>query len=82
MVLLAISPTARGVKLIPQQVTTGGPQFSRVFDGASVTPDGIIACDATARCAGQALVQHTLVTNSVMTLGVTETMLNMHAAQQ
>jgi len=80
LVLLAISPTARGVKLIPQHVTTGEPQFSLVFDGASVTHEDIIACAATARCAVQSLVQHTLVGNSVMTLGVTETMLKMTAA--
>lgn len=79
LVLLAIDPTAPHVKLVPQHVTTGEPQFSLVFDGASVTDDDIIARGANARCAVQSMLQHTLVANSVMTLGVTDTMLKMTA---
>lgn len=80
LVLLAIDPSARGVALTPQHVTTGEPQFSLHFDAAPVTQDDIIATGASARCAIQSMVQHTLVANSVMTLGVTETMLKMTAA--
>jgi len=80
LVLLAIDPTARRTSLIPQHVTTGEPQYSLHFDGATVTPDDIIARGANARCAVQSMAQHTLVANSVMTLGVTETMLRMTAA--
>ncbi len=80
LVLLAIAPTVKGASLIPQHVTTGEPQYSLHFDGATVTADDIIARGANARCAVQSMVQHTLVANSVMTLGVTETMLRMTAA--
>jgi len=80
LVLLAINPTAPHVKLVPQHVTTGEPQFSLMFDGASVTGDDIIARGANARCAVQSMLQHTLVANSVMTLGVTDAMLKMTAA--
>ena len=80
LVLLAIDPNARGVALTPQHVTTGEPQFSLHFDAAPVTQEDIIATGASARCAIQSMVQHTLVANSVMTLGVTETMLKMTAA--
>ncbi|MBK6508825.1 MAG: acyl-CoA/acyl-ACP dehydrogenase [Haliea sp.] len=80
LVLLAINPTAPHVKIVPQHVTTGEPQFSLVFDGASITDDDIIARGANAQCAVQSMLQHTLVANSVMTLGVTDTMLKMTAA--
>ncbi len=80
LVLLAINPTVAGVSLIPQHVTTGEPQYSLHFDGATVTLENIIARGPNARCAVQSMVQHTLVANSVMTLGVTETMLKMTAA--
>jgi len=80
LVLLAIDPTVRGVALTPQHVTTGEPQFNLCFDAAPVTQDNIIATGASAQRAVQSLVQHTLVANSVMTLGVTETMLKMTAA--
>jgi alkylation response protein AidB-like acyl-CoA dehydrogenase len=80
LVLLAISPTAPHVKLVPQHVTSGEPQFSLVFDGASVADDDIIARGANAQCAVQSMLQHTLVAHSVMTLGVTDTMLKMTAA--
>jgi alkylation response protein AidB-like acyl-CoA dehydrogenase len=80
LVLLAIDPTAPHVKIVPQHVTTGEPQFSLVFDGASITQADIIARGADASCAVQSMVQHTLVANSVMTLGVTDTMLRMTAA--
>jgi len=80
LVLLAIAPTVKGASLIPQHVTTGEPQYSLHFDGATVTADDIIARGANARCAVQSMVQHTLVASSVMTLGVTETMLRMTAA--
>ncbi len=80
LVLLAINPTVAGVRLIPQHVTTGEPQYSLHFDGATVAPEDIIARGPNARCAVQSMVQHTLVANSVMTLGVTETMLKMTAA--
>jgi len=80
LVLLAINPTAPNVSLVPQHVTTGEPQFSMMFDGASVTDEDIIARGANARCAVQSMVQHTLVANSVMTLGVTDAMLKMTAA--
>jgi alkylation response protein AidB-like acyl-CoA dehydrogenase len=68
------------VKIVPQHVTTGEPQFSLVFDGASIAQADIIARGADASCAVQSMVQHTLVANSVMTLGVTDTMLKMTAA--
>jgi alkylation response protein AidB-like acyl-CoA dehydrogenase len=80
LVLLAISPTAPHVKLVPQHATSGEPQFSLIFDGASVADDDIIARGANAQCAVQSMLQHTLVANSVMTLGVTDTMLKMTAA--
>jgi 3-oxocholest-4-en-26-oyl-CoA dehydrogenase beta subunit len=80
LVLLAINPTVTGVSVVPQHVTTGEPQYSLHFDRVTVTPDAIIARGANARCAVQSMVQHTLVANSVMTLGVTETMLRMTAA--
>jgi 3-oxocholest-4-en-26-oyl-CoA dehydrogenase beta subunit len=80
LVLLAIDPTAPHVKITPQHVITGEPQFHLAFDGAQVTQEDIIARGAEARCAVQSMVQHTLVANSVMTLGVTETMLKMTSA--
>jgi alkylation response protein AidB-like acyl-CoA dehydrogenase len=80
LVLLAIDPTVPHVKLMPQHVTTGEPLFSLVFDGTSVTGEDIIARGANARCAVQSMLQHTLVANSVMTLGVVDTMLKMTAA--
>lgn len=80
LVLLAIDPTAPHVKIVPQHVTTGEPQFSLRFDGASVTDDDVIARGSNAQCAVQSMLQHTLVANSVMTLGVTDTMLKMTAA--
>lgn len=80
LVLLAINPTAPHTKLIPQHVTTGEPQFSLVFDGTSVSDEDIIVRGVDANCAVQSMLQHTLVANSVMTLGVTGTMLAMTAA--
>ncbi len=80
LVLLAINPTVAGVSLVPQHVTTGEPQYSLHFDGASVTPGDIIARGPNARRAVQSMLHHTLVANSVLTLGVTETMLKMTAA--
>ncbi|MFT4520677.1 MAG: alkylation response protein AidB-like acyl-CoA dehydrogenase [Halioglobus sp.] len=80
LVLLTLNPTSANVKLIPQHVTTGEPQFSMVLDGAAVTDADIIARGANARCAIQSMVQHSLVANSVLTLGVTDTMLKMTAA--
>ena len=80
LVLLALDPTLPGISLIPQQVTTGEPQFSIRFDAAHVSQDDIIATGASAHRAIQSMVQHTLVANSVMTLGVTDTMLKMTAA--
>lgn len=80
LVLLTIDPTLPNVKLIPQLVTTGEPQFSVMFDGATVTDKDIIARGAQARRAVESMVQITLVANSVMILGVTDTMLKMTAA--
>ena len=80
LALLAISPTAPGVKLVPQHVTSGEPQFSMILDGATVTDEDIIARGPQALCAVESMVQITLVANSVMTLGVTDTMLRMTAA--
>jgi alkylation response protein AidB-like acyl-CoA dehydrogenase len=79
LVLLAIDPTAANVKLLPQQVTTGEPQFSMIFDGAAIASEDIIASGARARSAIESMVQISLVANSVMTLGVTDTMLKMTA---
>lgn len=80
LVLLAINPTTANVKLIPQHVTSGEPQFAMVLDGASVSHKDIIARGANASCAVRSMLQFTLVANSVMTLGVTDTMLSMTAA--
>ena len=80
LVLLAINPDAANVKLIPQHVTSGEPQFSIVLDGVTVVQEDVIARGADASCATRSLLQHTLVANSVMTLGVTDTMLSMTAA--
>lgn len=80
LVLLAINPAAANVKLLPQHVTSGEPQFSMVFDGATVTREDIIARGADANCAARSMLQFTLTANSVMTLGVTDTMLSMTAA--
>jgi alkylation response protein AidB-like acyl-CoA dehydrogenase len=80
LVLLTINPTRANVKLIPQHVTTGEPQFSMVLDGATVSDEDIIARGSNASCAVRSMLQHTLVANSVMTLGVTDTMLSMTAA--
>ncbi|MEZ5573845.1 MAG: acyl-CoA dehydrogenase family protein [Halioglobus sp.] len=80
LVLLAVRPGAAGVNLIPQHVTTGEPQFSIVFNEVTVTNQDIIARGARAASAVESMVQHTLVANSVMTLGVTDTMLKMTAA--
>jgi alkylation response protein AidB-like acyl-CoA dehydrogenase len=79
LVLLAVDPTAQGVRLIPQHVTTGEPQFSIILDGVTVTDKDLIARGPQARSAVQSMVQITLVANSVMTLGVTDTMLKMTA---
>ena len=80
LVLLAVNPAADNVKLIVQHVTTGEPQFSMLLNGVAVSRDHIIARGADARCAVRSMWQHTLVANSVMTLGVTDTMLSMTAA--
>lgn len=80
LALLAIDPTARGVALTPQHVTTGEPHFSVRLDAVPVRQDNILAVGRDAQCAIRSMVQHTLVANSVMTLGVTQTMLKMTAA--
>jgi alkylation response protein AidB-like acyl-CoA dehydrogenase len=80
LALLAIDPTARGAALTPQNVTTGEPQFSLKFDGVRVDKEAIIATGKSAQSAVKSLIQHVLVANSVMTLGVMETMLKMTAA--
>ena len=80
LVLLTLDPTAPKVKLIPQHVTSGEPQFSMLLEGTTITHEDIIARGAEANCAIQSMVQHTLVANSVLTLGVTGTMLQMTAA--
>lgn len=79
LVLLAINPTTANVKLFPQHVTTGEPQFGMKFDGAVVTEKDIIARGSRAGRAVESMVQITLVANSVMTLGITDTMLKMTA---
>jgi alkylation response protein AidB-like acyl-CoA dehydrogenase len=79
LVLLALNPAAENVKLIPQHVTTGEPQFSMVLDGAPIADADIIARGADASHAIQSMVQHSLAANSVLTLGVTSTMLKMTA---
>ncbi|MEH6590973.1 MAG: acyl-CoA dehydrogenase family protein [Halioglobus sp.] len=80
LVLLMVNPSAPGVALVPQHVTSGEPQFSITFDGATVTEEDIIARGPQALTAVESMVQVTLVANSVMTLGVTDTMLKMTAS--
>ncbi len=80
LVLLAIDPGLSDVTLIPQHVTTGEPQFTMMIDDATIANEDIIARGADALCAVQSMVHNTLVANSVLTLGVTATMLKMTAA--
>jgi alkylation response protein AidB-like acyl-CoA dehydrogenase len=80
LVLLAIDPSAANVTITPQQVTTGEPQFSMVFDGLTVTSEDIVARGDCALSAVDSMVKITLIANAVMTLGVTDTMLKMTAS--
>ena len=80
LVLIAIDPTAPHVGLTPQHVTTGEPQFSMLFDGTPVSEEDIVVRGALATQAIQSMTEITLVANSVMTLGVVDTMLKMTAS--
>lgn len=80
LALLLVDPKAPGVRLTEQYSTTGEPQFEISFDNVTVNDDDVLATGAEALKAITLMRQYTLAAQSVMILGVLQTMLEMTAS--